>query len=253
MHRELSHTHIVRLVAHFHDTQADYVLLALCNNDTLRHMVRRRGSLHEPEARYLLRQTLSALDYLRRKGIVHRDVKLGNLMLHRMQIKLGDFGLACRVADAEYGPCGTPNYLAPELILNERATPAVDVWSAGVVLFFLLTGAAPFADEDVPSTYGRIVTVDYAFPSNPIVSLEGKRFVETLLAPSPGLRPSAEQAFAHPWFAQWTPATLPRDALRTDWLAPVDNEQAPVALCEPSPSLPLNAGTQSAEPSTEPA
>jgi len=217
LHRELCHTHIVRLVAHFHDEQANYILLKLCNHETLAHVVKRRGRVQEPEARYWLRQALSALDYLRRKGIVHRDVKLSNLMLHKMQIKLGDFGLACRVG-AEEGPCGTPNYLAPELIFNDVATPAADMWSAGVVLFYLLTGEAPFADEDVPSTYARIVSLEYAFPSGLDIGNQGKRFIEAMLVLAPEHRLTAERAFAHDWFLQWTPETLPSRALRESWL-----------------------------------
>lgn len=216
LHAALRHSHIVPLVRHFADAQCDYMLLALCNNHSLADVLRWREGISEPEARYYLRQTLSALDYVRRKGLIHRDIKPANLLLHNMVVKLGDFGLACRAADAarERSLCGTPNYVAPELLRREPPSASVDVWAAGVVLYTLLVGEEPFRDRDIASTYARILSHSYAVPRAAALSPDAERFIAWLLSADPRQRPSAELAFSHAWFAQPTPDALPKRALR---------------------------------------
>lgn len=214
LHATLEHSHVVPLWRHFSDANCDYLVLELCGDGSLAELLERRQRVSEAEARYFLRQILSALDYVRRKGLVHRDVKLSNLFLHNMVVKLGDFGLACRFHTAEQHLWGTPSYVAPEVLLGAAASHKSDVWAAGIVLYALLLGETPFADADITSTYERIVSHSYAFPPEPALAAKSKQFVATLLSVNTLERPSAEEAFSHAWFALWTPEALPKRALR---------------------------------------
>lgn len=110
--------------------------------------------------------------------MLHRDLKLGNLFLSAgMQIKLGDFGLATKLefeGERKRTVCGTPNYIAPEIIDNSGTTNGhsyeVDVWSFGVIVYTLLIGRPPFETSDVKATYKKIRSVEYSFPDNVPIS-----------------------------------------------------------------------------------
>jgi len=132
-------------------------------------LVRRRKRLTEPEARFYLIQLIDALKYLHASCVIHRDLKLGNLFLDNdLKVKVGDFGLATRVTHAEERKrtiCGTPNYIAPEILDGKTGhSYEVDIWSTGVIIYTLLFGRPPYESKDVKSTYQRILTNTYSFP-----------------------------------------------------------------------------------------
>jgi serine/threonine protein kinase len=110
----------VRFEHFFEDEDNVYILLELCENKSLSELMRKRGTLTEFEARYYCKQIINALKYLQSKKVLHRDLKLGNLLLDgKMNIKLGDFGLAMLLENEEdlrCSICGTPNYMAPEVV-----------------------------------------------------------------------------------------------------------------------------------------
>ena len=103
---------------------------------------------------------IDALRYLRRHKVIHRNMKLGNLFLNKnMEIKVGDLGLSAKLATAEERKktiCGTPNYIAPEIIAGHSHSFEFDVWSLGVIMFTMLCGKPPFETKDVKSTYKKI-------------------------------------------------------------------------------------------------
>ncbi|CAG2119115.1 unnamed protein product, partial [Medioppia subpectinata] len=103
--------------------------------------IHRRKTLAESEVRYYVRQIANACRYLHDNRIVHRDLKLGNLFLNdNMEIKVGDFGLATRIVcegDRKLTLCGTPNYIAPEVLFKKGHSYEVDVWSLGCIVYTL--------------------------------------------------------------------------------------------------------------------
>lgn len=106
----------------FEDEDNVYLLLELCENQTLADLMRRRWFLTEFEAAYYMKQIINGLKYMHRVGrVLHRDLKLGNLFLDKnMQIKIGDFGLATKLnkdVELRSSICGTPNYMAPEILM----------------------------------------------------------------------------------------------------------------------------------------
>lgn len=126
---------------------------------SLSDLLRRRKRLSEPEVRLLLLQILGALKYMHSKRVIHRDLKLGNILLDSgMNIKISDFGLAALLAthgERKMTICGTPNYIAPEILYGKDAGHSyeVDLWSTGVVMYAMLYGKPPFQDKDVKVIY----------------------------------------------------------------------------------------------------
>ena len=222
IHRTLKHLHVVRFERFFEDTLNAYIILELCDNNSMSEMMKRRKKLTEPESRYYLFQLINALQYLHVNLVIHRDLKLGNLFLDAdMRIKVGDFGLATRLTTADEKRrtiCGTPNYIAPEILEGKEGHSfEVDIWSAGVILFTLLTGKPPFEAKDVKSTYKRILANQYAFPDHTVVSEHAKSLIRHMLQPRPERRPSLDYILDHSFFTSSSailPSSLPESALR---------------------------------------
>ncbi|VEL29726.1 unnamed protein product, partial [Protopolystoma xenopodis] len=138
IHRSLTHEHIVGFHSSFEDAEFHYILLELCNRFSLMELHKRRKVVTEPEARYFLRHVILGCAYLHQSRIIHRDLKLANLFLNdNMCVKLGDFGLATRINVKEEKKktlCGTPNYIAPEILFKQGHSFEVDLWSLGCIL-----------------------------------------------------------------------------------------------------------------------
>ena len=120
-----------------------------------------------------MHQLLSAIKYIHLHKVIHRDLKLGNVFLGKnLEIKIGDFGLATRLEFSDERKrtiCGTPNYIAPEIIMGTTGySYEVDIWSCGIICFALLFGKPPFETNDVKTTYAKIKSGIYEFPDNSI-------------------------------------------------------------------------------------
>eukprot|EP00955_Chlamydomonas_euryale_P102058 365390-Chlamydomonas_euryale.AAC.17 len=130
-----------------------------------------RGSYNEAEAREVFKQILEGIKYLHSQNVVHRDLKLENLLLGKAGeltvVKIADFGLAKMTAgNAMQTVCGTPQYVAPEVIMGLKQTQyghGVDMWGAGVVLFILLAGYPPFYSESEPELFNLIRQGKFTF------------------------------------------------------------------------------------------
>jgi hypothetical protein len=148
---------------------------------------------------YILMQTIA---YLHHHRIVHRDLKPENLLLYAeddTSIKIADFGFAERTDGfiSLKTQCGTPGYVAPEILLDQPYGKAVDMWAIGVIMYVLLGGYPPFRHDDTPS----IVTEDVEFHAEywDQVSEDAKDLIQKLLRKDPLERWSAEEALKHPW------------------------------------------------------
>lgn len=214
IHKSMKNEHVVDFKTYFEDSEYVYILLELCPNLTLNDMVKRRKRLTDFEARYYLAQVVNATKYMHSEKVIHRDLKLGNLFLNeKMQIRVGDFGLATRVifdGEKKRTICGTPNYIAPE-VLSSRTGHSfeVDIWSIGVILYTLLVGRPPFETSNVKSTYKRIRMNQYTFPDHVEISEAGKDLIQKLLKTEPKERLSLNQILAHSFFAEGVPTSMP--------------------------------------------
>lgn len=208
IHKSMSHCNIVDFTDCFEDDINVYILLEICPNGSLMELLKARKSLTEPEVRYFMVQIIGAIKYLHSRRVIHRDLKLGNIFFDpEMELKIGDFGLASVLApntSRKYTICGTPNYIAPEVLggKNTGHSFEVDVWAIGVMMYALLCGKPPFQSKDVQVIYERIKQNEYSFPSSDRypISNEAKSLITDILATNPLQRPTLDEILDHAWF-----------------------------------------------------
>uniref|UniRef100_A0A0N5AIQ0 Serine/threonine-protein kinase PLK n=1 Tax=Syphacia muris TaxID=451379 RepID=A0A0N5AIQ0_9BILA len=220
IHRSLSHPHVVRLDGFFEDSENVYVLLELCSRRSLMELHKRRKAVTEPEARYFTSQVVSACEFLHSRRIIHRDLKLGNLFLNdEMQVKVGDFGLATTVdydGERKKTLCGTPNYIAPEMLDKKGHSYEVDIWAIGCILYTLLVGKPPFETLSLKAyfleTYQKIKNNDYVIPSR--INADAVHLIRCLLAAVPSQRPNIHEVAKFDFFLKgFMPPRLPTSCL----------------------------------------
>ncbi|XP_066479952.1 cGMP-dependent protein kinase 2-like [Tiliqua scincoides] len=158
---------IVRLFGTFRDSRHVYLLLEFCQGGELWAKLREVRCFTEPMAIFCSACVVEALDYLHTQGIVYRDLKPENLMLDaKGYVKLVDFGFAKALKRGEktYSFCGTPEYLAPEILRHEGHDYAVDFWTLGVLIFEMLVGRPPFHSTEPQKIYSKIMDGIFSFP-----------------------------------------------------------------------------------------
>lgn len=216
MHRSINHEHVVRFHAVACDTENYYLLLEKCNNRSLRQVMKSRSRVTEDEVRYWISQLLSSLAYLHENHICHRDLKLDNIFLHERQVKLGDFGFSVRLAGNTKTKtfCGTPNYIAPEVVARTDYSFPIDVWAVGVLVYTMTYGTPPFETAAATTTYQKISVNDYAFPEVDHSSDAIKDVIRRCLQLRPEDRPTCAALLKHPFFnPALIPSSLPLSSL----------------------------------------
>lgn len=165
IHKPLLHKNIVRFLSFFDDSLNVYIVLELCKKRSMMELHKRRRVITDYECRFFIYQILEGVKYLHDHHIIHRDLKLGNLFLNEnLNVKIGDFGLATKIefeGERKKTLCGTPNYIAPEILTKKGHSYEVDIWSIGCVMFTLLVGQPPFETKSLKDTYTRIKKCDY--------------------------------------------------------------------------------------------
>jgi CRP-like cAMP-binding protein len=163
----LDHPFILKLVCAFQDDYDVYFLLELLIGGELFSHLRRAGRFDEPSAKFYAAGVVLAFEHMHAKKVAYRDLKPENLVLdNRGYVKLVDLGLAKVVPGKTWTLCGTPDYLAPEVILNEGHDKAVDYWALGVLIYELVAGVPPFYADDPMDVYEKILSANMAFPSH---------------------------------------------------------------------------------------
>lgn len=211
------HPNIIKIYEVVKEGEKVNIVAELCSGGDMLGKVKKEKTLSEKAAATYLGQILSAVAYCHERGIVHRDIKLENILLETNApsslVKIIDFGTAKHLAPNETisDIIGTvsaiqPLYIAPE-VLSRRASEKCDIWSCGVVLYIFLSGKMPFRGRDGRDVFQqvRIGTFDidgefYAGPEWAPVSPNAKDLVLKMLTKNPLLRPCAKDLLAHPWF-----------------------------------------------------
>lgn len=207
--KQINHPNIIALKEIFDSKSKLYLVMELVSGGELFDRIVEKGSYTEKDASVLIRKVIDAIHYLHGKGIVHRDLKPENLLYSLedggdTEIKIADFGLAKIAGDASpmmSTTCGTPGYVAPEVLKNEGYDKAVDLWSVGVILYILLCGFPPFYEESTPLLFEQIMKGHFEFP-DPYwtnISASAKDLVSKLIVVDPKKRLTAEEAMKHPW------------------------------------------------------
>jgi len=166
----------------------------LSGGELFQHLKKRR-IFEEDKVRFYATQIALALEHLHSFGIVYRDLKPENIMMDEDgYLKLADFGMAKHLKEGEktMSFCGTPEYLAPEVIIGEGHNRVVDWWSFGILLFEMLCGIPPFYNENVDRMYELIKLAEVRFPKKIKVSSEAQDLITKLLDKNPNTRLGAK-------------------------------------------------------------
>ncbi|XP_035202343.1 death-associated protein kinase 2-like [Oxyura jamaicensis] len=214
--RDLRHPHLMRLHDLFASKTEMVLVLELMRGGELFDFIAEKEMLSEEEAIGFLAQILRGVQYLHERRIAHFDLKPENIMLQdkdvpKPQIKIIDFGLAQKLEDGVTfkSLCGTPQYIAPEVINYEPLSSATDMWSIGVITYILLSGLSPFQGETDAETLSNVLDGAYEFEERYFsqTSEMAKDFIRQLLVKEPGERMTASECLVHPWIkVRWSGA-----------------------------------------------
>jgi len=201
--QRINHPSIVKLIDICDTKDTLFIIMELMEGGELYEEIVKRKSFSEKDASYIMMQLFSALDYLHKNDIVHRDLKLENLLLTKkdhLEIKLADFGLSkVYTGEAMQTACGTPYYVAPEILIGDGYNKKIDTWAAGVLLYVLLSGRLPFSGETDVDLFKAIIESDLVWkkPQFDTVSDQAKDLIQKLITKDVEARFDAEQALKH--------------------------------------------------------
>ncbi|XP_010173095.1 calcium/calmodulin-dependent protein kinase type 1G [Antrostomus carolinensis] len=204
--KKIKHENIVSLEDIYESTTHFYLVMQLVSGGELFDRILERGVYTEKDASVVIHQVLTAVKYLHENGIVHRDLKPENLLYltpdENSKIMITDFGLSKMEQNGIMSTaCGTPGYVAPEVLAQKPYSKAVDCWSIGVITYILLCGYPPFYEETESKLFEKIKEGYYEFES-PFwddISESAKDFIRHLLDKNPNTRFTCEEALRHPW------------------------------------------------------
>jgi len=206
--RQVNHPNIVNMTAVYEDKSYYCLVMELMQGGELFDHIITKQNFSEAEAHKFMVPLFDAVMYCHDMGIVHRDLKPENLLfgtkdLVNATIKISDFGLARYISTDRLATttCGTPGYVAPEILKKQSYDHRCDYWSMGVVMFIMLSGTPPFYHDNNFDLYEIIKTGKYDFgaPAWEDVSAEAKNLLKGLLRVDPDDRLTQEQIKSDPW------------------------------------------------------
>lgn len=206
---KLEHPNVIHFKEYFESDSTVHIITELLKGGEMLESLVERGTYTEEDARLVFSQLISAIDYIHSQKVVHRDLKLENLLLTEKgkldRIKIVDFGLAKNTeTDNMQTVCGSPQYVSPEVLLQKKGNlygPEVDLWSAGVILFCMLGGYPPFYDDSEMEMFKQIKAAAFDFDEDvwEPISESAKDLIRGLLTVDPAKRITSKGCLAHPW------------------------------------------------------
>ena len=215
----LDFKYLCKCFSTFKDNQNAYFILDYQPNKTLSELLGKRH-LTEIEIKHYGFELLLAIEYLHKRNIIHRDIKLSNVLLsEKMEVRLCDFGLAIdNGIEYQKNVCGTPNYIAPELLNHKNGLKysfEIDIWAFAVLLYTLFFNKTPFEEKAKGKTKYNIQNIVYTFPKEIPISKEAKDLISSILVKNPNERPKIDEIKASPFFknGEGIPKFLPVSTL----------------------------------------
>eukprot|EP00761_Pharyngomonas_kirbyi_P012556 gb/GECH01012583.1/.p1 GENE.gb/GECH01012583.1/~~gb/GECH01012583.1/.p1 ORF type:complete len:618 (+),score=124.59 gb/GECH01012583.1/:1-1854(+) len=201
IHCQLDHPNIVKLYDSFEDEEYVYLVLELCESGNMSEYIKKWKYISESESKYYITQLMAGLQYLHSHGIIHRDLKLSNILIRQdMTIKIADFGLATVLGSPQEAcntMCGTPNYMSPELASSQSYSFPADMWSVGCILFHFLTGRSPFQSKSFKQILKKVKKGMFTMPEH--ISNEASDLICKLLQKNPRDRCTIDDVLNHPF------------------------------------------------------
>ncbi|KAI8626861.1 Pkinase-domain-containing protein [Xylariaceae sp. FL1651] len=223
---EVKHPFLITLWGTFQDARNLYMVMDFVEGGELFSLLRKSGRFPNPVAKFYAAEVTLALEYLHFRNIIYRDLKPENLLLDRHgHLKITDFGFAKRVPDKTWTLCGTPDYLAPEVVSNKGYNKSVDWWSLGILIYEMLCGYTPFWDSGSPmKIYENILRGKVKYPA--YVHPDAQDLLERLITPDltkrlGNLYGGPQDVKNHPWFSEVTWDRLSRKDIDAPYTPPV--------------------------------
>eukprot|EP00488_Nonionellina_sp_1-RS-2012_P001554 TRINITY_DN24_c0_g1_i4.p1 TRINITY_DN24_c0_g1~~TRINITY_DN24_c0_g1_i4.p1 ORF type:complete len:704 (-),score=261.99 TRINITY_DN24_c0_g1_i4:168-1988(-) len=209
---------LVNLKGTYKDEHRVYFLLEVCLGGELFTILRKMRSFDEPTARFYCSCVIEAFDYMHERDIIYRDLKPENLVLmSNGYLKVTDFGFAKIVPNKTFTLCGTPDYLAPEIVTGQGHGKGVDWWTLGILIYEMLASFPPFFDDEPMMTYRKIIQGKFKFPR--YLSAQSKDLISKFLKPKATKRLGVIKGGAalirqHPWFKDFNWSALKQQTLK---------------------------------------
>ncbi|CAM9730298.1 unnamed protein product [Phaeothamnion confervicola] len=201
----LNHAFVVRMAGTFQDERSLHMVLEYIVGGEFFSHLRRAGRFENHVGRFYAAHVALIFEYLHAQDIIYRDLKPENLLLDSKGfLMITDFGFAKRVSFKTYTLCGTPEYIAPEVLLNKGHGKGVDWWTLGILIFEMLVGQPPFVDDDPLKVYQQVLAGKLGFPrfiDKSAKSLIKKVLVADLTKRYGCLKGGAEDIKQHKWFS----------------------------------------------------
>ena len=222
--KKLNHPNITKILEMFEDEKYFLIIMEYINGGNLFSFVKKRRKLSEKTAKFLFRQIILGIQHMHSKNIVHRDIKLENILIDlNNNVKICDFGIGLvlnSLNDKLYDHCGTPMYMAPEILLANKNIgtnyigPPVDVWSAGISLYIMLSGNLPFDIKDISDEvkngkyfngeYNDNILLQYCILKNEPKKIDdisdlAQNLLKRILNKNPKKRMTCEEILNDPW------------------------------------------------------
>ncbi|KAL7712227.1 non-specific serine/threonine protein kinase [Entamoeba marina] len=223
--QHLSHPFIVKLHYAFQTSNKLYMVMDFINGGELFYHLKNENSFSEERAKYYAAEIALVLIHIHDLGVIYRDLKPENILLDSTgNVVITDFGLSKQLAEGENTQtfCGTPDYLAPEILKGVGHGPAVDWWSLGILIYEMIIGIPPFYDDDVSLMYQKILKSQPHFPRN--ISYDAKSVVMGLLEKDPAERLCGEDVIKMSWFDNIDFDLLKKKELTPPWVPPVSSK-----------------------------
>jgi len=199
--KNLRHPNIIRLYESFESTKHILTVIELCTGGDLLNFVRQRKRLDEKLAKFVFKKLILGLDHCHSKGVLHRDIKLDNILLNSAgELKIGDFGVSRLVKKGELimEQCGTPAYIAPEILRDKGYEGfSADIWSSGVALYAMLYGTVPFKANDMKDLHKLIMKAKYNLKED--ISIKARDLLTRILQRNPRKRMTIPEILEHEW------------------------------------------------------
>ncbi|XP_048233648.1 serine/threonine-protein kinase ATG1a isoform X2 [Ricinus communis] len=207
----INHPNIIRLFESIENEDRIFLVLEYCDGGDLAAYVHRHGKVSEAVARHFMRQLAAGLQVLQENHLIHRDLKPQNLLLSSNEetprLKIGDFGFARSLTPQDLADtlCGSPLYMAPEIIQNQKYDAKADLWSVGAILFQLVTGKPPFDGNSQYQLFQNILTsTELRFPQGALEELHPDclDLCRSLLRQNPVERLTFKEFFNHKFLGE---------------------------------------------------
>ena len=219
--KRLNHPNITKILEVFHDDEYMLIIMEYINGGNLFSFVKKRRKLSEKTAKFLFRQIIEGIKYIHLQKIVHRDIKLENILIDlNNNVKICDFGIGKILKNSDElinDKCGTPMYMAPEIILSNKKKgykgfPA-DIWASGITLFIMLTGTLPynisnkskekFSLKNIEKKENndlQLQIINFNLKKIKKISEEANNLLSGILNKNPDKRLTCDEILNHPWF-----------------------------------------------------